>query len=165
MFKLTSLNLNGIRSATTKGLEDWVAQTAPDCMCVQELKAQAPDIAGRFETLAGMTGYFHCAEKKGYSGVGVYTRHEPSDVVVGLGDAFFDAEGRYVELRFDTPSRRFSLVSCYFPSGSSGDERQAAEQDFGKGFGGRVAAGGDVFQGKARFGVCVGWQLPCHIYL
>jgi exodeoxyribonuclease-3 len=130
LFKLTSLNLNGIRSATTKGLEDWVAQTAPDCMCVQELKAQAPDIAGRFETLAGMTGYFHCAEKKGYSGVGVYTRHEPSDVVVGLGDAFFDAEGRYVELRFDTPSRHFSLVSCYFPSGSSGDERQAAKYRF-----------------------------------
>ena len=130
MFKLTSLNLNGIRSATSKGLEEWVAAQAPDCICVQELKAQAADVAGRFEQLAGLQGYFHYAEKKGYSGVGVYSRHEPSEVIVGLGDAEFDAEGRYVELRFDTPGRKFSLISCYFPSGSSGEERQQAKFRF-----------------------------------
>jgi len=130
LFKLTSLNLNGIRSATSKGLEEWVAAQAPDCICVQELKAQAADVAGRFEQLAGLQGYFHYAEKKGYSGVGVYSRHEPSEVIVGLGDAEFDAEGRYVELRFDTPGRKFSLISCYFPSGSSGEERQQAKFRF-----------------------------------
>ena len=65
MFKLTSLNLNGIRSATTKGVEAWVDQLQPDCICVQEVKAQAADVAGKFESLAGMTGYFHFAEKKG----------------------------------------------------------------------------------------------------
>lgn len=129
-FKLTSLNLNGIRSATSKGLEAWLTQTQPDCICVQEVKAQATDIAGRFEQLAGLQGYFHLAEKKGYSGVGVYTRHSPSDVVVGYGSAEFDIEGRYVELRFDTPTQKRSIISAYFPSGSSGEERQQAKFRF-----------------------------------
>jgi exodeoxyribonuclease-3 len=130
LFKLSSLNLNGIRSATSKGLEAWLAQTAPDCICVQEVKAQAADVAGRFEQLAGLQGHFHFAEKKGYSGVAIYSRHEPSEVVVGYGSAEFDAEGRYVELRFDTPARKLSLISCYFPSGSSGEERQQAKFRF-----------------------------------
>ena len=130
MFTLTSLNLNGIRSATRKGLEAWLHQHAPDCICVQEIKAQMPDLAGRFEALAGLSGHFHLAEKKGYSGVAVYTRHAPSDVVVGYGSPEFDAEGRYVETRFDTPQRKFSVISCYFPSGSSGPERQEAKYRF-----------------------------------
>ena len=144
MFKLTSLNLNGIRSAASKGLQDWVAQAMPDCICVQELKAQAPDVSGRFEQIAGLKGYFHFAEKKGYSGVGIYTRHEPSDVIVGYGSPEFDAEGRYIELRFDRPGRqqapKLSIISAYFPSGSSGDERQAAKFRFLAEFYPRLAA-------------------------
>jgi exodeoxyribonuclease III len=120
LFKLTSLNLNGIRSATTKGLENWLATHAADCMGVQEVKAQASDVSGRFEQLAGLQGHFHFAEKKGYSGVGVYTHHEPSDVVVGFDGGEFDAEGRYLEARYDTPARKLSIISVYFPSGSSG---------------------------------------------
>jgi exodeoxyribonuclease-3 len=130
LFKLTSLNLNGIRSATTKGLEAWLDKSRPDCICVQEVKAQAPDVAGRFEQLAGLQGHFHFAEKKGYSGVAIYTRHAPSDVIVGWDGGEFDAEGRYVELRFDTPQRKFSIISSYFPSGSSGEERQQAKFRF-----------------------------------
>ena len=130
MFKLTSLNLNGIRSATSKGLENWLAQATPDCICVQEVKAQMPDLEGKFEVLGGLKGYFHLAEKKGYSGVGIYTRLEPSDVVVGYGSSDFDPEGRYVELRFDTPTRKHSIISAYFPSGSSGEERQQAKFRF-----------------------------------
>jgi exodeoxyribonuclease-3 len=129
-FRLVTLNLNGIRSAASKGFLDWAAQAGADCMGVQEVKAQAADLADRFETVAGMPGYFHFAEKKGYSGVGLYSRKSPSSVVVGLGDAFFDAEGRYVEARFDTPKRKLSIISCYFPSGSSGEERQAAKFRF-----------------------------------
>ncbi|WP_395669756.1 exodeoxyribonuclease III [Rhodoferax sp.] len=129
-FKLTSLNLNGIRSATSKGLENWLAQEAPDCICVQEVKAQAPDLAGRFDDLCGMRGYFHLADKKGYSGVAVYSRHEPSEVRIGYGSTEFDPEGRYVELRFDTPTRKRSIISAYFPSGSSGEERQQAKFRF-----------------------------------
>ena len=130
MFKLTSLNLNGIRSATSKGLEAWLATHAPDCICVQEVKAQADDVAGRFEHLGGMKGHFHFAEKKGYSGVGVYSRHEPSQVITGFDGGEFDAEGRYLELRFDTPKTKLSVISCYFPSGSSGEERQQAKFRF-----------------------------------
>lgn len=130
MFTLTSLNLNGIRSATSKGLEAWLEKAKPDCICVQEVKAQASDVDGKFEVLAGMQGHFQFAQKKGYSGVGVYTREEPSDVVVGFDGGEFDGEGRYVELRFDTPMRRRSIISSYFPSGSSGPERQEAKYRF-----------------------------------
>ena len=130
MFKLTSLNLNGIRSASSKGLHAWVSQTAPDCICVQEVKAQADDVLGRFEKMADLNGYFHFAQKKGYSGVGVYTRQEPTDVRVGFGHPEFDAEGRYVELRFDSGPVKRSIISCYFPSGSSGEQRQQAKFKF-----------------------------------
>jgi exodeoxyribonuclease-3 len=130
MFSLTSLNFNGIRSAANKGMEAWVEKTLPDCMCVQEIKAQAADMAGRFESIAGMKGYFQFATKKGYSGVGVYSRHEPSDVIVGFDAGEFDAEGRFVELRFDTPAHKRSIISSYFPSGSSGEDRQAAKFRF-----------------------------------
>jgi exodeoxyribonuclease-3 len=134
LFKLTSLNLNGIRSAASKGLEAWLNIARPDCICVQEVKAQAPDVHGRFESLAGLNGYFHFAQKKGYSGVGIYTRHEPSEVLIGYDSPEFDAEGRYVELRFDTPTSKRSIISCYFPSGSSGEERQQAKFRFLEGF-------------------------------
>jgi exodeoxyribonuclease-3 len=101
---------------------------------VQEVKAQAADVQGKFEEIAGLKGYFHFAEKKGYSGVGIYTKHEPTDVVIGYGSTEFDAEGRYVELRFDRPGRKhlpkLSLISAYFPSGSSGPERQEAKFRF-----------------------------------
>ncbi len=144
MFKLSSLNLNGIRSAASKGVEGWLAEARPDCICVQELKAQAADVEGRFEEMAGLKGHFHFAEKKGYSGVAVYTRHEPSDVIVGYGSSEFDLEGRYVELRFDRPARKhapkLSIISAYFPSGSSGEERQAAKFRFLAEFYPRLAA-------------------------
>ena len=134
MFRLVSLNLNGIRSAANKGLLPWAEGMQIDCMGVQELKAQAGDMAGRFEHIAGMRGHFHCAQKKGYSGVGLYTRHEPTEVKIGFGNTEFDDEGRYVEARFDRPSRsrltKLSIISCYFPSGSSGAERQQAKFRF-----------------------------------
>ena len=103
---------------------------APDCICVQEIKAQSVDVQGRFDALAGLKGYFHHAQKKGYSGVGIFTRHEPSEVMVGLGVDEIDVEGRYLELRFDAACRKRSIISCYFPSGSSGEERQAFKFHF-----------------------------------
>lgn len=99
-------------------------------MGVQELKAQADQVQGRFDQVAGMQGHFHYAEKKGYSGVGLYGRVEPSDVLIGFGSPEFDREGRYVEIRYDKPGRKFSVISSYFPSGSSGEERQAAKFRF-----------------------------------
>lgn len=101
-------------------------------MGVQEVKAQQPDIdAGGFARLAGMAGSFAlAASKRGYSGVALYSRLAPTQVVAGCGLPEFDAEGRYVELRFDARGQRFSVISVYFPSGSSGDERQAAKMRF-----------------------------------
>jgi exodeoxyribonuclease III len=130
MFRLVSLNLNGIRSATRKGLSQWLSGLNVDCMGVQELKAQETDVTGHFDQLNELTGYFHFAQKKGYSGVGLYTRHTPSSIQVGLQCAEFDAEGRYVEVRYDSPERSLSLISCYFPSGSSSPERQTAKFRF-----------------------------------
>ena len=134
MFRLVSLNLNGIRAAAAKGFEAWAEGAAADCMGVQEIKAQADTVVGRFDRVAGMTSHFHFAEKKGYSGVGLYTRKKASDVICGIGNAEFDAEGRYVEVRFDDPKRRhspqLSVISCYFPSGTSGEHRQAAKYRF-----------------------------------
>ena len=130
MLRLVSLNLNGIRSAANKGWVEWAEQTGIDCMGVQELKAQAADLGDRFVQVAGMQGHFHYAEQKGYSGVGLYARKKPSDVIVGIGEPEFDAEGRYVEARFDTAKRKLSIISCYFPSGSSSEERQQAKFRF-----------------------------------
>ena len=134
MLRLITLNLNGIRSAASKGFEDWVSAAAPDCMGVQEVKAQADTVVGRFDRVAGLDGYFHYAQKKGYSGVGVYTKPRPSQIRSGIGNAEFDDEGRWVEACFDDPARaefpRFSVISCYFPSGSSSEERQQAKVRF-----------------------------------
>ena len=124
MLRVVTANLNGVRSAASKGFFEWLAQSKPSVLGVQELKAQHEHAAGVFCTAADLVGHFHYAQKKGYSGVGVYTGLAPSDVVVGLGLPEFDDEGRWVEARFDRPGRKLSVISCYFPSGSSGEERQ-----------------------------------------
>jgi exodeoxyribonuclease III len=129
-FRLITLNLNGIRSAAKKGFVDWAQSAGADCMGVQEVKAQADDVSGLFDRLGSLEGHFHYAQKKGYSGVGLYTRKAPSEVITGFGSKEFDAEGRWVETRYDTAKRKLSLISCYFPSGSSGEERQAAKYRF-----------------------------------
>jgi exodeoxyribonuclease-3 len=124
--RIISLNLNGIRSAANKGFFPWMEQQQADILCVQELKAQAADMAGEMLAPNGYHGYFHYAEKKGYSGVGIYTRQEPDRVIEGLGIGEFDAEGRYLEVQFGN----LSVVSLYLPSGSSGEERQAVKFKF-----------------------------------
>jgi exodeoxyribonuclease III len=130
MFRLVTLNLNGIRSAADKGFVPWAEQAGADCIGVQEVKAQADTVDGRFGTLGDLQGHFHYAQKKGYAGVGLYARKAPSDVKIGFGSKEFDAEGRWIETRFDTAKKKFSVISCYFPSGSSGPERQEAKFRF-----------------------------------
>lgn len=126
MIRIVTLNLNGIRSATRKGWLDWIAAQRADVVCVQELKAQDADLDDAMRIIDGMRGHFHFAEKKGYSGVGVYARREPKRVVCGFGNAEFDAEGRYVEADFGD----YTVVSMYLPSGSSSEERQEAKFRF-----------------------------------
>ena len=130
IMRIISVNLNGIRSATTKGFYEWLAQQDADVVCLQELKAQAADMTELMLAPFGYQGHFHYAEKKGYSGVGIYSRVQPEQVVVGLGIAEFDAEGRY--LRADYAD--YSVVSLYLPSGSSGEERQAVKFEFMEAF-------------------------------
>ncbi|ROH84151.1 exodeoxyribonuclease III [Pseudomethylobacillus aquaticus] len=124
--RIISLNLNGIRSATSKGYYPWLAGQQADIVCMQEIKAQAADMTAQMHNPDGYQGYFHYAEKKGYSGVGVYAKRQPDVLVQGLGIADIDNEGRYLEAQFnDTPVGPLSVVSLYLPSGSSGEERQA----------------------------------------
>lgn len=126
MLRIVSLNLNGIRSAAAKGAFEWLQSSRADIVCVQELKAQHPDMGEQMRNPPGYLGYFHCAEKKGYSGVGIYARRAPDRLVEGVGIAEFDAEGRYLQADFG----RLSVVSLYLPSGSSSEERQLAKFRF-----------------------------------
>ena len=129
-FRLVTLNLNGIRSAANKGFLAWAQSAGADCMGVQEVKAQAADVVGRFDRIDRLAGHFHYAQKKGYAGVGLYAKKAPSDLRFGFDRGEFDAEGRWVEARFDTAKRKFSVISGYFPSGSSSEERQQAKFRF-----------------------------------
>ncbi len=124
--RIISINLNGIRSAASKGFYDWLDRQDADIVCLQELKAQEADMTAQMFAPKGYRGYFHYAEKKGYSGVGIYCREQPQRVTLGLGIAEFDAEGRYICADFSS----FSVVSVYLPSGSSGEERQAVKYKF-----------------------------------
>jgi exodeoxyribonuclease III len=121
--RIITLNLNGVRSAASKGFFRWLPMQGADILCVQELKAQAGDITGEIASPDGYQSYFHCAEKKGYSGVGIYARRQPDKVMEGLGVPEIDAEGRYLRTDFGP----LSVISIYFPSGSSGEHRQAAK--------------------------------------
>jgi len=126
MLRIITLNLNGIRSAATKGFFKWLARQRADVVCVQELKAQAADMTEEILAPAGFSGYFHCAEKKGYSGVGLYARHHPGKVTEGIGIPDVDSEGRYLRADFG----RLSVISVYLPSGSAGPHRQKAKFRF-----------------------------------
>ena len=123
MLRIISANLNGIRSAVNKGFLPWATKQEADFICMQELKAQRDDLDDTILNPNGLHGYFHHAEKKGYSGCGIYTPHKPDEVIYGYGNEEFDAEGRYVEARF----KNLSVISVYMPSGSSSPERQEAK--------------------------------------
>ena len=126
MLRIITLNLNGMRSAVSKGLLDWLAEQNADVVCMQEVKAQLPDLAPAILSPAPCSGHFSCAEKKGYSGVGLYCRRAPDKTISGFGSREFDNEGRYQRADFGN----LSVISVYLPSGSSSDERQQAKFRF-----------------------------------
>jgi len=126
IMKIISANLNGIRSAAKKNFFEWMHKQQADFVCVQELKAQHADMSPDFLAPAGYHGHFHYAEKKGYSGTGVYSREKPLSVTTGFGNAEFDAEGRCVQVDFE----KLTVISLYCPSGSSSDDRQQAKFRF-----------------------------------
>ena len=124
--RIISANVNGIRSAYKKGFSGYIAQSGADVVCVQELKAQEADLSAEMRMPHGMHGVWHCAQKRGYSGVAVYSRRTPDKVQYGLGIEAFDSEGRFVRADFG----RLSVVSLYLPSGTSAEERQAFKYQF-----------------------------------
>ncbi len=150
--RVISLNLNGIRSASSKGVYAWLAAQDADLVCLQELKAQAADLSLEMLNPPGFYGYFHYAEKKGYSGVGIYSQKQPDQIIEGLGIADIDAEGRYIEAVFGD----LSVVSLYLPSGSSGEERQAAKFAFMQRFLPRLEA---LAQSGREFILCGDWNI------
>ncbi|MDU0809917.1 MAG: exodeoxyribonuclease III [Burkholderia sp.] len=126
MLRVITANVNGIRSATKKGFFDWIKEQEVDYLCLQEIKVSADDLSFEFVKKHGLQSYFHHAQKKGYSGVGIYSRYKPDNVIFGFGSHEFDKEGRYIEVRY----KNLSIASVYMPSGSSGDERQNAKYRF-----------------------------------
>ena len=124
--RIISFNVNGIRSAASKGFFPWMQAQKADVICLQELKAHECQLTGEILAPPGYHGFFHCAEKKGYSGVGLYCAREPDNVRIGLGIPDFDVEGRYIQADFG----KLSIISLYLPSGSSGELRQAVKFHF-----------------------------------
>ncbi|MDZ7644291.1 MAG: exodeoxyribonuclease III [Woeseiaceae bacterium] len=120
------MNANGIRAAARKGFFQWMQQQDADVVCIQETRAQEHQLADECFRPSGYHCYYEDAVKKGYSGVAIYTRHEPRKVVRGLGIAEYDDEGRYLEVQLDG----LSVVSVYLPSGTSGDVRQDVKYRF-----------------------------------
>ena len=124
--RIVTLNANGIRSAARKGMFDWLPKQDADVVCVQETKAQIDQLGDAHFRPSGYHSYYFDASKKGYSGVAIYSRVKPREIVTGYGSREFDAEGRYIEARF----KDLSVVSVYLPSGSSSEERQRAKFRF-----------------------------------
>ena len=124
--KIVSYNLNGIRSAMSKGLLTWLQQYDPDVFCIQESKAQPEQIDLLAFQELGYHAYLHSAEKKGYSGVGIFSKQEPDRVVAGMGIPRYDSEGRVLRADFGD----ITVVCAYIPSGTTGDVRQEFKMDF-----------------------------------
>ena len=119
-------NINGIRASWKKGLPEWMEKDNPDIICFQETKAQPDQLGDEIKNFKDYKSYFFSAEKKGYSGVAVYTKKEPLRVSMGLNDPLFDNEGRVLEMEFDN----FILFNVYFPNGGRGPERIKYKLDF-----------------------------------
>lgn len=124
--KIISYNVNGIRSAIAKGLFDWLKDEQPDVFCIQESKALPEQIDVLTLQEMGYHSYIHSAQKKGYSGVCIFTRTEPDKVVAGMNMPRYDSEGRVLRADFGD----LTIVDVYIPSGTTGDIRQEFKMEF-----------------------------------
>lgn len=124
--RIISINVNGIRSAANKGLFAWLQQQNADVICMQEIRASTEQLTDQIFHPPGYHSYFSNVEKKGYSGVAIYTKQKPDAVIHGLGWDIADTEGRYIECKFGN----LSIASIYLPSGTSGEGRQGIKFAF-----------------------------------
>ena len=118
--KIISVNLNGIRSAWKKGFLEWLSEEQADIICLQEIRIQEDQLIDSMKNPAGLNSHYRYALKKGYAGVGVFSRKKPDRVIKEFGSTEIDEEGRFLQTDFGN----LSVVSLYLPSGSSGDVRQ-----------------------------------------
>ncbi|MBK9994023.1 MAG: exodeoxyribonuclease III [Saprospiraceae bacterium] len=126
MKRIVSFNVNGLRAAQTKGLSEWLKAENFDVVCFQETKMDATMADPDYFQELGYKSYWHCAQKKGYSGVLTITKEEPKQVQMGFGIKNYDDEGRIICLDFGS----WTLANCYFPSGSAGEERHDFKMNF-----------------------------------
>ena len=126
MLKILSWNVNGIRAIHKKGFLDWFAEISPDMLCIQETKARREQLPEELIEVAGYSVYFAEAEKKGYSGVAIYSKMKPKNVSIGFGIAEFDSEGRTIIAEYNG----FTLCNIYFPNGKMSPERLRYKMDF-----------------------------------
>jgi exodeoxyribonuclease III len=150
--RIITINLNGIRSAGRKGFFEWLKHQEADVICVQELKAQEAELLDPLFRPEGYHAHFHYASKKGYSGVGIYSRHQPKNRMTGLGWETADQEGRYVVMDFGT----LCVASLYMPSGTSGEERQSIKFDFLHRYLDRL---NDIKKQTSEFIICGDWNI------
>lgn len=125
-WKLISWNVNGVRAIAKKGFADWVKRIEPDILCIQETKAQRDQLGPDIVDIPGYQSHWVSAEKKGYSGVGLYTRHKPISVTTTFGDERFDSEGRTMVLEYP----EFTLFNVYFPNGKQSKNRLQYKMEF-----------------------------------
>lgn len=151
--RIITVNVNGIRAAARKGFFDWLQKQRADVVCIQETKAQIHQLEDNPVFFPkGYFCYYVDAIKKGYSGVAIYSKHEPKKVVRKYGDEEFDNEGRYLELQFDN----LAVVSLYAPSGSSSEERQAAKFRFMESFMNHLKS---LKRRKKEYVICGDWNI------
>lgn len=124
--KIISYNVNGIRAAINKGFMEWLEEEQPDVIHIQETKAMQEQVNVDMLRMLGYEIFWFAAEKKGYSGVATFTKLQPEQVTKGIGNEFFDTEGRFLRLDF----KDFTLINSYFPSGTSGDIRQEKKEEY-----------------------------------
>ena len=124
--RIFSWNVNGLRAVVKKGFFDWLESEAPDVVCLQEIKARTEDLDENILNPKGYHAFWNPAERKGYSGVAIFTKKKPVAVHLGLGIERFDCEGRILRIEF----KDFDLFSVYFPNGTSGEERLQYKMEF-----------------------------------
>ena len=150
--RVITLNVNGIRAAERKGFFSWLQQQGADIVCLQEIKAQSHQLDSSVFHPLGYHCYYHEAEKKGYSGVAIYSKIQPDLIFKGIGWSDVDTEGRFIEAQFGN----LSVISLYLPSGSSGEERQAFKFSFMARF---LPYLQDCFKSKRDYIICGDWNI------
>lgn len=150
--RIITCNVNGLRSAHAKGFTPWMRRQKPDVVCLQEIKAQPSDLPRALLAPQGLHAFFHSAQKRGYSGVALYSKAEPDDVVIGLGLPDIDAQGRFLQADFGG----LSVVSLYMPSGTMGEEAQARKYRFMERFLPRLEA---MRKCGREFVICGDWNI------